>query len=372
MKNKNSIFNIFKFTKSSNLFETIFETVTDGLIIIDNKSKILLANKAFEKMIGYTKQELYAKTCLELTLQSSTTKSKEILEIVRTRGYYGGYKKQYITKNNSIIDTKNELTLMEDKKTILVSIKDITLENKFKNEIEVQRQQLIQQSRFVQMGEMIAMIAHQWRQPLNTISVSTSKLLFKNMTKKLNSNIIEKELKYIDVIIQHLSNTINDFRNFFKSSKEKENTTIKHIIESTLNIIQASIENKGIMINVNITCDHLIHTYPSEIKQVLLNLLKNAEDALLDNQIETPIINIESHIVDKNRCSIVIKDNAGGVSSDIINQIFDPYFSTKKNKDGTGLGLYMSKIIIEEHCGGTLNINNDKNGAVFKIELANN
>jgi C4-dicarboxylate-specific signal transduction histidine kinase len=108
----------------------------------------------------------------------------------------------------------------------------------------------------------------------------------------------------------------------------------------------------------------VFHTYPNEIKQVILNLLKNAEDILLEKEIENPTITINTY-----DNILIVKDNAGGVPDDIIGKIFDPYFSTKTKKDRTGLGLYMSKTIIEDHCGGSLSVSNDNNGAIFKIEL---
>ena len=116
-------------------------------------------------------------------------------------------------------------------------------------------------------------------------------------------------------------------------------------------------------------CNLSLETYPSEVKQVLLNLIKNAEDVLLVKEVKNPTITIETLCSRDNNIILVVKDNGGGIPLDIIDKIFDPYFSTKKEKDGTGLGLYMSKIIIEEHCGGKMDISNDDDGAIFKISF---
>jgi len=212
------------------------------------------------------------------------------------------------------------------------------------------------------------MIAHQWRQPLNAISLTASNLRFKCMVDDINSDEFEKELDLIESYSEHLSLTIDDFRGFFKENKEKEKTTIDEIVNSTLDIVKISVENKNIKINTDLNCNKELETYPSEIKQVVLNLIKNAEDVLLENEIKNATITIET-LCKKDTKILVIKDNAGGIPENIIDKVFDPYFSTKKEKEGTGLGLYMSKTIIQDHCNGSLTVSNDDNGAVFKIEI---
>jgi signal transduction histidine kinase/ABC-type nitrate/sulfonate/bicarbonate transport system substrate-binding protein len=245
------------------------------------------------------------------------------------------------------------------------------LEMRVKKEVEINRikdQQLQAQSRLAQMGEMISMIAHQWRQPLTAISATTSNLKFKIMMGEIDKKVFEKEIDLIDNYTQHLSNTIDDFRGFFKEQTKKEKTTLVSIIKSTLDIVQVSVENKNIKIVKNFICQNEFETNVSEVKQVLLNLIKNAEDILLEKNIKNPTITIESRC-EGNKIFLSVRDNGGGVPPNIKDNIFDPYFSTKKVKDGTGLGLYMSKTIIEEHCGGKLNTYNDRDGAVFIIEF---
>jgi C4-dicarboxylate-specific signal transduction histidine kinase len=159
--------------------------------------------------------------------------------------------------------------------------------------------------------------------------------------------------------------TIDDFRDFFKSNKSKNETTFYKIVTDVLNIVETSVKNNNIQIVKNLREISTFSTYENELKQVLLNLIKNAEDVLLENSsVINPTIKIESS---KNTLSV--SDNGGGISEDIIDKIFDPYFSTKDKKDGTGLGLYMSKIIVEDHCGGYLKVQNSKDGAKFTIVL---
>ena len=219
------------------------------------------------------------------------------------------------------------------------------------------------------MGEMISMIAHQWRQPLTAITATTNNLLLKNiLNKEVPKEILEEELNLITEYTQHLSFTIDDFRNFFKSDNEKVDSKIEDIIEKAINIIKTSFEAKDINLITNYKFNENINMYTTEIQQVILILLKNAEDALVDNEIENKTIEIITY-KENDFAIIEIQDNAGGIASDIIYKIFDPYFSTKKAKEGTGIGLYMSKMIINDHCKGEITASNNQDGAIFKIKL---
>jgi len=249
---------------------------------------------------------------------------------------------------------------------VLESFKD-KLEMRVRQEVEKNRQkeqQLIEQSRLAQMGEMISMIAHQWRQPLSAISSASASISLKAMLGKLDNETALEISTAISDYAQHLSTTIDDFRNFFKSNKEKQEITYTELIENVLGIIEVSIENKNIKLVKHLHSNKSFYSYPNELKQVLLNLIKNAEDILLEKKVENPTITIET---DEN--ILRVRDNAGGIPPDIMHKIFDPYFSTKLDKNGTGLGLYMSKTIIEEHCHGKLLVKNDEEGAVFTIVL---
>jgi len=242
-----------------------------------------------------------------------------------------------------------------------------TLEDKVKEEVQKNRdkdKQLLQQSRLAQMGEMISMIAHQWRQPLAAISSTSTSLEIKANLNKLDKDMVIQQARNISKYSQHLSATIDDFRDFFKPDKVQENISFDEVISSALNIVESSIENKNIKIVQKLESKERFDTYSNELKQVVLNLIKNAEDILVEKDIQNPTITI---ITKGNE--LAVSDNAGGIKEDILDKVFDPYFSTKSDKNGTGLGLYMSKIIIEEHCGGELSVQNDKDGAVFKISL---
>ncbi|MBE9525510.1 MAG: FIST C-terminal domain-containing protein [Proteobacteria bacterium] len=295
-----------------------------------------------------------------------------------------------LSENNFIKPPKNDITLWSDRRNILTvealthlviqttnEFQDLNknLEEKVNNEIEKNRQkeqQLLQQSRLAQMGEMISMIAHQWRQPLSAISSTSAAINLKARLNKLDNDVVIDLSDKISGYSQHLSNTIDDFREFFKPNKDRRETNLDEIVESVLVIVEDSIKNKNINLIKQMNAHQNFNSYPNELKQVVLNLIKNAEDVFSDSNINQVIEQATIRIRTYQKGDYVIfeiKDNGGGIDENIIENIFDPYFSTKTKKDGTGLGLYMSKTIIEEHCGGQLSVSNDKEGAIFTISL---
>lgn len=231
-----------------------------------------------------------------------------------------------------------------------------------------QEQLLVQNSKLAAMGEMIGMIAHQWRQPLSSISTISGNLKVLLDLEMFEKEDFVKQLQEINNHAQYLSKTINDFRHFFKPDNPKEMVMMDHIIDSTLGIIGRSMEYKNITIVKECEFEKSISTYPRELMQVFLNLLKNATDILIDKNIEHPQVVIRGYEKDGYQVVEVI-DNAGGIPEDIIDRIYDPYFSTKGSAKGTGLGLYMSKTIIEEHCQGRIRAANLEQGACFTVEL---
>jgi len=253
--------------------------------------------------------------------------------------------------------------------TIKIQEFNDTLKKRIEEEVNKNREKdkhMLEQSRLAQMGEMIGMIAHQWRQPLSAISSASIAINMKAQMNMLDSKSAIEISEKISEFTQYLSKTIDDFREFYKDAKEKKDVTYKELIDSTLNIVEVSLKNKNIELTTQMNSDITFHTYANELKQVLLNLIKNAEDALIEKGIENPYIKITT---ESNK--LIVSDNGGGISKDIIEKIFDPYFSTKKNLNGTGLGLYMSKTIIEEHCEGKLSVYNSAEGAIFTVELPN-
>lgn len=247
------------------------------------------------------------------------------------------------------------------------------------NQLREKEKLLQEQTRLAQMGEMINMIAHQWRQPLGAINsalfVIDAKLkmnkfnLSKEKDKKEFLKLLNNKQKNIYEYVQFLSTTIDDFRNFFKQDKQKQNLPLNSSIKKALHIINSSLKNKNIEIIQNYQINPNISIYQNEMIQVILNILKNSEDSFLEKDIQDRKITITTKKKDLDYLVISICDNAGGIDENILNKIFDPYFSTKLEKNGTGLGLYISKMIVQKHHNGKLNAYNHKDGVCFKIIL---
>jgi PAS domain S-box-containing protein len=236
-----------------------------------------------------------------------------------------------------------------------------------RKKLEETNEYMILQSRHAAMGEMIAMIAHQWRQPLSTISTIASDIILQQALDELHIDEIKPNMDSIIHHTTHLSRTINDFRNFFMPNKDKEKCSTKEIIDETVSMTEYIMKNSSIDYSVDIQDDIVLHIYKNELIQVLMNIVKNAKDQIDENSTTNNYIKIHGYRED-NSYIIEIEDSGGGIDSDILPKIFEPYFSTK-SKNGTGLGLYMSKIIVDEHLGGEIKAYNSYNGAIFSIYL---
>jgi len=227
---------------------------------------------------------------------------------------------------------------------------------------------MIEQSKLAQMGEMIGHIAHQWRQPLSTISTISSSIQLRKELDGLEDAVLFEQMNQITDKTVYLSEIINTFSNFLKINKIKEKVTIEKELKNTIKIIIFVLDNLNIKLkeNINYNNNTFATIIPQELAEVLINILNNAKDILVENKTKNPEI-ILSLKEDSNNIIISIEDNAGGVPNDIINKIFTPYFTTKHHSQGTGLGLYMSNRIVTESLNGKLTVINTKNGANFKI-----
>ena len=374
-------------------FRTIYEKSSDGIIIIKNE-KFIDCNESILKMIGYkTKSEFLNFNIVEFSPEfqpdgrNSKEKAKEVMQIAFEKGFNSF---EWLQNRSNGEEFWVEMVLtkiyLNDENLLHVVMRDISkrkaneqiikelnqnLEEKVEEsifKIREKEKMLQNQHRSAQMGEMISMIAHQWRQPLAAISSTSSAM---NIKASLNKLDIDTTIKLSNQIIshtQHLSETIDDFRNFFKPDSGVEETNYEEMINSIMSIIKDTIKDKKIELIQELQCNQNFKTYKNEIKQVVLNLVKNSEDILAENEIENPYIKIKTYTQD-NQYILEISDNGGGVPQEIINKIYEPYFSTKEKRNGTGLGLYMSKKIVEDHCKGELSVSNDSEGAVFKICL---
>ena len=261
----------------------------------------------------------------------------------------------------SLVSIRTE-ELEQLNKELDIKIKNAIAENS-KNE-----QMLIQQSRLAAMGEMIGNIAHQWRQPLNALGLVVQNIYYAYETDDLDKEYLEKSMTKSKKLTSQMSKTIDDFRNFFRPNKRQETFSISKGIQNAFELILASYKNHNIEIEQNLDDSLMAIGYPNEFSQVLLNIFTNAKDALIEKKIVKPKVSVRCFVKDDD-IIVEIEDNAGGINENIMKKIFDPYFTTKDKTSGTGIGLYMSKMIIENSMEGEISVYNSSEGAVFRIKI---
>lgn len=233
-------------------------------------------------------------------------------------------------------------------------------------EIREKDHMLIKQSRQAAMGEMIGNIAHQWRQPLNSIAVSIQNLEDAYRYGELNDEYLKDRIAKMMELIQYMSQTIDDFRYFFKPNKEKQEFGLQQVLNLAISFVQNTLDAKGIRCRREFLADAELEGYPNDFTQVILNILNNAKEALVERNVSNPYVYIRV-TRDENIVTITIGDNAGGAPPEVLDRIFEPYFTTKEM--GTGLGLYMSKTIVEKNMEGQLTAANTDEGFEVTIRL---
>ena len=285
-----------------------------------------------------------------------------------------------ITLTNQLKQKEEELrelntTLKErvDKQTKELRELNTTLEKRIEEEVEKNRGKdriLFQQSRLATMGEMIGNIAHQWRQPLSELGIILYKM--KKIYKKHSKQHDIEYLKSYDTskkVIKKMSSTIDDFRDFFNPHRPIEVFSIKSALSDAMLMMQGTLQRQKIELKVDTKDEVCIKGYLSEFSQVLINLLNNSKDAFSHHLSNNRVINLEIKKFDKNYAMIIFRDNAGGIERDILDKIFEPYFTTKHASQGTGLGLYMCKMIVQKSMGGTIEAQNCGDGVCFLIKV---
>lgn len=235
-------------------------------------------------------------------------------------------------------------------------------------ELRRQEQLLIRQGRLAAMGEMIANIAHQWRQPLNTLGLIVQELPTYHERNLLTGEYLEASVSRAMQVINYMSQTIDGFRNFFGPDKEQQTFLASEVLEKTVSILDAAFAELNLELVVWVDREAVAHGIPNEYSQVLLNILMNAKDALLERKVEHPKVEVRL-FREGGKAVVTITDNAGGIPPEIMDKIFDPYFTTKGPDKGTGIGLFMSKTIIEKNMKGSLTVTNQPEGAQFRIEV---
>jgi len=360
---------------NQNYLQNVFEA-TPNIMIITDGEKIDRANIAMLEFIGYGSIEEFKEkhdcisdmfieaegllspimsniTWLEYTLENQ----KVLHKVKMLKG----------NKKYSFLVRAKPLTINKNKKSV-VTFTDVTELDEAYKALNEKDEIMLSQSRNAAMGEIISMIAHQWRQPISTIAMGINNILINIEIEMIDVNVLKDSASKILKQTQELSKIIDDFRSFFKPNKQIENVLIEDVFKDVYSVIGQSLEYNHIKIVTHYNSSKNIQTYSNDLMQVFINIVKNAKEAMEENGIEDGKINIFIDDI-KNAVSIKICDNAGGIKGDIIKHIFEPYFSTKSEKNGTGLGLYMSKTIVEKHLHGIFYVKSIDSGVCFIIEL---
>ena len=357
-----------KLLKQKMELETMFKSVMDGIAVIDFDRKFINCNDAFVKFTGFSYEEILTKTCRELTLEEDREKNDKAIQYAIENGYIKDIEKRCIIKNGTITTVSMSISLLPDEKKLLLVIRDMTQVKLFEA-----------QSKMATMGEMLGNIAHQWRQPLSSISTAATGIKLQKELDILKDEDIIHNMDLINSSAQYLSKTIDDFRNFLNpSNNSTSHFLISNTFDKTINLIKAQFVAKEIEIIKNIDSISIL-SIENELIQVLINILNNSRDALINvkNQKRYIFINVYKK---ENNLVIEIKDNAKGIPEDIIHRIFEPYFTTKHQSQGTGIGLYMSEQITRTHLKGIVSVKNssyhyegtDYKGALFTIKIPMN
>jgi len=292
---------------------------------------------------------------------------------IQSNDEIGELAKNFNIMVDKLEDSHEELEGLVSKRTQELEQLNKELDHRIKKAIEEnskKEQMLIHQSRLAAMGEMIGNIAHQWRQPLNALGLVVQNIYYNYEEGTLTKEYLEKSMNKSKKLTTQMSKTIDDFRNFFRPEKLKEVFSVSERVLNACELISASYKSHNITIIHQLDDTLFTIGYPNEFSQVLLNILTNAKDVLIEREINNPTVWIRSYLKDDNFI-LEIEDNGGGIDESIINKIFDPYFTTKDKNIGTGIGLYMSKMIIENNMGGIIFAFNGKKGAIFKITMKN-
>ncbi|UFS71420.1 PAS domain S-box protein [Geomonas sp. RF6] len=390
---------------SEGLLRSVFENICDGIVIHDSQGRIVHANEQWLKMLQITREEATNLTIADVSddppPQEELTKLWESVIAGDTRFFEWRTRRPH---DGSVFDAEVFICpfTSRGRQLVMGSVRDITERKKVEQELSKHRdhlellvmerteelakaveetrreteqrigvveelrrkdQLLIQQSRLAAMGEMMGNIAHQWRQPLNVLGLVIQELKLSYEVGIFDEELLSASVSKAMNVIEHMSQTIDDFRYLLDSDKRRVRFSVNDVVQRVISMVEP---RSKIEIIAEKEC--MIDGMRNEYWQVLINIINNSNDAFCERNIQDPRITI--HIESENdRCIVTISDNAGGIPDGIIEKVFDPYFTTKGPDKGTGIGLFMSKTIIEQSMKGTLTVRNTAEGAEFKIEV---
>ena len=327
----------------------IIQEAPNPIMLHDEDAKVVMVNAEWLKLTGYDAREI--DTIEKWTQKNNGVKMDEGEFEVRTKD----------GKTMTWQFSSKPLGVINGKKTVISSAMDVT-ELKTKDEL------ILMQSRYVAMGQMIGMIAHQWRQPLSIIAMDVNNTLVDMAMGKVDEKELEKSSRHILAQTEYLSNTINDFRNFFLVDNTIQSVSAQTVLEEIQSLLAASLKYHEISLEIQNKVLGAIAINKGELTQVLINVINNAKDAVAERAKDDKKIWIDVG-EDENSIVFEVRDNGGGIKTSIMDKIFDPYFTTKNSLNGTGLGLYMSKLIVVQHFKGTITAQNKDEGVCFTVRL---
>lgn len=386
--------------KSNDKLKNIIDHIKDFIWEVDRNGIYTYVSPQSEEILGYSSEEMLGKTFFDFmdVNEAKIIKQKfyKILEYqepikqLRNINVHKNGSKVYLeTSGNPIFDINNNLIgyrgsdrdvterikydeIIEKTNEELKELNK-NLEHKVQEEIEKNKEkesQLFAQAKLAAMGDMIGNIAHQWRQPLAIISTIASGIKLQYKYQQLKLEMLPSQMDEIVNKTQHLSQTIDTFRNFLLEEKVYKEIVLQESILSSLKIVDSSLKDNNIKLEKNIAEDSQVKvcTISNELSQVIINIINNAKDAIIERQVQNAWIKIDL-VQEENEVCITIEDNAGGIPEEIILRVFEPYFTTKHKSQGTGLGLHMSYKIMVESLKGKIYVKNSDHGAKFFIKL---
>ena len=359
---------LYQLENEKNKLKNVIEFIPAPILLYDEDGKVLIANKVLKESIGYTKEEIFdtdflvENICKEKerkSLKTFFTKPFKTNSLVQKRQtvYSKDGKKRVGIFNSILLKNSHE----NNKKVVISVMVDIT-------ELQKKEDIMITQSRQAAMGDMLTMIAHQWRQPLSIISMVSNNIHAQlELQGKVKVKDIREYIKTLDEQSSYLSDTIDDFRNFFKPDVAKETISFNSIFDKILTLLQKSLQNNDISLILPKNGNIKIFTYPNQLIQVIINIINNSKDAIKENNSKNGTITIS---IEESKNNVVLKicDNGGGIDPSIKDKLGQPYVSTK-SKNGTGLGIYMSMIIVSKHLRGKLRWDSNNGNTCFSIGL---
>lgn len=364
--------------ENERLYKVIFDNSPEGIVVCDKLGVFKKFNRATLELLGYQKSELLEVSFIEISPQIqpendlfSEVFGKEILNRVLINRDIAQFEWTFVTKQNEERTFFLLISLIDETRDeFLMLLRDIGEIKRLENEKRIQQSILIQQSKLAELGSMIGAIAHQWKQPLNSISLIVQDLPEAYEYGELDEDKIEKTTQEIGFLVDFMSKTVDDFRSFYKPGKIKEEFIPRDEIEMVYRLLKSQLEKRGVVLNINdCRCTCIILGYPSEFKQVILNIINNSKDAFEERGTESPKIDISLDCSDGKNTHIKIEDNGGGIEPSLLpNYLFEMLNSTKGDK-GTGIGLSLCKVIVEERLGGKISAYNSQDGAVFDIKI---